>query len=38
MKWPCLFYSSQKSDGLSITEEIEDDISIGSFAGSKVGE
>lgn len=27
--------SSQKSDGLSITEEIEDDISIGSFAGSK---
>jgi len=27
--------NSQKSDGLSITEEIEDDISIGSFAGSK---
>lgn len=28
--------SSRKSEGLSITEEIEEDISIGSFAGSKV--
>jgi len=27
--------SSRKSEGLSITEEIEEDISIGSFAGSK---
>ena len=32
-----LFCSSHKSEGLSITEEIEEDISIGSFAGSKVG-
>ncbi|XP_047128675.1 centrosomal protein 43 isoform X2 [Hydra vulgaris] len=27
--------SSQKSDGLSISEELDDDLSIGSFAGSK---
>ena len=31
-----LHRSSRKSEGLSITEEIEEDISIGSFAGSKV--
>ena len=31
------YFSSRKSEeGLSITEEIEEDISIGSFAGSKV--
>ena len=33
---PYLHLSSRKSEGLSITEEIEEDISIGSFAGSKV--
>ncbi len=37
-KFSTLDFSSRKSEeGLSITEEIEEDISIGSFAGSKVG-